>query len=226
MFLGHFAVGFGAKRAAPELSLGTLFLSAQLADLVWPTLVLAGVEEVAIRPGVTAVVPLDFVSYPWSHSLLALAGWGVLLALALLAMRRSRIAAAVAFAAVVSHWLLDFASHRPDLPLLPHGAGRFGLELWRSLPWTLGVELALFALGVALYAGATRPRDRVGRWSLAALVGFLLAIYGANVFGPPPPAVPAIAWAGEAMWLLVVWGAWIDRHREVVPRLRPSGLRS
>jgi hypothetical protein len=30
MFIGHFAAGFGLKRAAPNVSLGTLFLGAQL----------------------------------------------------------------------------------------------------------------------------------------------------------------------------------------------------
>jgi len=49
VFIGHFAVAFAAKRAVPEVSLGTLFLAAQLADLVWPTLVLLGFEQFAIR---------------------------------------------------------------------------------------------------------------------------------------------------------------------------------
>ena len=44
MFLGHFGVAFAAKRAAPEVSLGTLFAAAQAADLLWPNLVLAGVD--------------------------------------------------------------------------------------------------------------------------------------------------------------------------------------
>ena len=28
------------------------------------------------------------------------------------------------------------------------------------------------------------------------------------------PSVEAIAWAGHAQWLLVLWAAWVDRHRE------------
>src|SRR5262245_25636207 len=82
MFIGHYAVAFGAKRVVPRVSLGTLFLCAQLADLIWPTLVLLGVERVEVRPGATAMTPLDFVSYPYSHSLLALAAWGALIGLA------------------------------------------------------------------------------------------------------------------------------------------------
>ena len=72
MFIGHFGLAFGAKKAAPAVSLGALFLACQFADLLWPTLVLLGFERVEIEPGATAFTPLDFVSYPYSHSLVAL----------------------------------------------------------------------------------------------------------------------------------------------------------
>jgi hypothetical protein len=216
MFIGHFALGFGAKKVAPEISLGTLFAAAQLADLVWPVLVLAGVERVEIRPGDTAVTPLEFVSYPWSHSLLMLAVWGALLAGAWWALRRGRAAAALTlFALVVSHWVLDVVSHRADMPLIPGGGTRLGLALWNSRPATLAVELALFAAGVLLYLRATRPRDRIGRAALWALVAFLLVIYLASLFGPPPPSARLVAFSGLALWLLLLWASWADRHRTI-----------
>lgn len=215
MFIGHFAVAFAAKRAAPEVSLGTLFLAAQLADLVWPTLVLLGVERFEIRPGITAVTPLDFIHYPYSHSLVALLGWGTALAVGYLFFRKGKPAAAGLLAVVVlSHWLLDVASHRPDMPLTLAGSERLGLGLWHSLPATLLVEGALFAACVALYARTTRPRDATGRWSLAALVAFLALVYMGNLSGPPPPSTAAVAWTAQAIWLLVAWGYWVDRHRE------------
>jgi hypothetical protein len=213
VFLGHFAVAFAAKRAAPRVSLGTLFLAAQLADLAWPTLVLLGFESFIIRPGITAVTPLDFTYYPYSHSLIALAGWGAGLAAAFLLLRKDAGGAATLFALVLSHWLLDFASHRPDMPLTLGGGERLGLGLWHSVPATLLVEGALFAACVWLYARATRPADRTGRWALVALVAFLVLAYLASVFGPPPPGVAAVAWTAQAIWLLVLWGYWIDRHR-------------
>jgi len=117
MFLGHFAVGFGAKRAAPCVSLGTLFAACQLADLLWPTLVLFGMERFEIRPGITAVTPLDFVSYPYSHSLVTLSAWGVLFGTLYALINRSHVATAAALAVVVvSHWVLDVLVHRPDMP--------------------------------------------------------------------------------------------------------------
>ena len=213
MFLGHFAVALAAKRAAPQISLGTLFLAAQLADLVWPTLVLAGVERFEIRPGITAVTPLEFIHYPYSHSLAALAAWGAALGAALFLWKREARAAAVLFALVLSHWVLDAVSHRPDLPLTHGGAERIGLGLWNSLPATLAVEGGLLAAGVVLYARTTRPLDRTGRWSLGALVVFLALVYLATLFGPPPSSTAEVAWSAQAVWLLVAWGYWIDRHR-------------
>jgi hypothetical protein len=197
----------------PEVSLGTLFLAAQLADLVWPTLVLLGLESFAIVPGITAVTPLDFIRYPYSHSVVGMAAWGLLLAALYLAIRGKVRAAVILFGVVLSHWLLDFVSHRPDLPLTLTGPERFGLGLWHSRPATLAVEGLLFAACVWIYARGTRPADRTGRWALIALVAFLVVIYLASIFGPPPPSVSAVAWSAQAIWLLVAWGYWIERHR-------------
>ena len=214
MFAGHFGVGFAAKRFAPGVGLGVLFLAAQFIDLLWPTFLLLGWERVAIAPGVTAVTPLDFQHYPYSHSLLASVGWGALLGGAYFALKRERRGALVVAALVVSHWLLDALMHRPDLPLAPFGEARVGLGLWNSLPATLLVEMPIFIGGCWLYARATRARDAVGRWAFAGLVAFLLLIQAMNLAGDPPPSVAAIAWAGHAQWLIVLWAFWVDRHRE------------
>jgi membrane-bound metal-dependent hydrolase YbcI (DUF457 family) len=224
MFIGHFAVGFAAKKAAPAVSLGSLFLACQLADLVWPILVLAGLEKFEVRPGVTAVTPLDFVHYPYSHSLVALLLWSGAFALGYKILRRSSWTAPVVLALLVlSHWVLDVITHRPDMPVTVTGDQRLGLGLWNSLPATMIVELILFGIGVAIYQRTTTPRDRTGRFALAGLVLFLLAMYFLNLFGPPPPNVATVAWGSQAMWLFVLWGYWIDRHRSgVVAARQPS----
>ncbi len=213
MFIGHFGVGFGAKSVAPKVSLGTLFLAAQFLDLLWPTLLLLGVERVRIAPGATAVTPLLFEHYPVSHSLLAVVGWATLVGCIYLLLRRERIGAFVLGVLVISHWGLDAIVHQPDLPLFPGSATVIGLNAWSSLPITLVIEVSLFALGVWLYARATTPADSVGRWGLGALIIFLLVIYAGNLFGAPPPNAEVIAWAGQLQWLLVLWGYWIDKHR-------------
>jgi membrane-bound metal-dependent hydrolase YbcI (DUF457 family) len=215
MFIGHFGVGFAAKSVAPKVSLGSLFLAAQFLDLLWPTLLLLGVERVRIVPGPTAVTPLLFEHYPISHSLIAVLGWAVLVALLYLLLRRERIGAGVLGMLVISHWVLDAIVHQADLPLFPGRATVIGLNAWSSLPLTLAIEVTVFGVGVWLYSYATWPKDAIGRWSLVALVVFLLGIYAGNLFGAPPPNTEAIAWVGQLQWLLVLWGYWIDKHRNV-----------
>lgn len=213
MFLGHFGVGFGAKAAAPRTSLGSLFLAAQFVDLLWPTLLLLGWEQVRILPHATQGPPLEFVSYPISHSLLSVVGWGVVGALLYQLVRRYPRGAVVIGAGVVSHYLLDLLVHFPDLPLYPGGPQRLGLGLWSSLWGSLALELGIFAIGVAVYLRTTRAIDRTGTFALWGLVLFLMLIQVGNVFGAPPPSVTALAWVGQAQWLFVVWGYWVDSHR-------------
>jgi hypothetical protein len=214
MFIGHFGLAFGAKKAAPAVSLGSLFLAGQFADLLWPTLLLLGIERVEVEPGVTAMTPLNFVSYPYSHSLLALSAWGLAAGIVYAVVRRARgLAALTLVALVVSHWVLDVVTHRPDMPLTLNGPARLGLGLWFSIPATLAVEFVLFGAGLAVYVRATSARDRIGSIGLWTLVAFLLIIYLAAAFGPPPPSATAVAWSAQALWLLVVWGYWVDNHR-------------
>jgi membrane-bound metal-dependent hydrolase YbcI (DUF457 family) len=215
MFIGHFAVGFAAKRAAPEVSLGVLIGAASLLDLLWPVFLLLGWERVRVDPGNTAFTPLAFDSYPISHSLLAAIGWSALCGLLYWAICRDGRGTATLVALVVSHWALDALSHRPDLPLTPTGLDRVGLGLWNSVPATLVVEGAMFVAGVWLYAAFTRARNRVGRWAFVTYVSLLALLYFASVFGPPPPNWQTIAWSDLAATLFVVWAAWLDWHREV-----------
>jgi hypothetical protein len=211
MFLGHFAVALGAKKAAPKTSLGTLVFAAQLADLLWPIFLLLGWEQVRIIPGAMAASVLVFTRYPYSHSLLALTLWGVGLGAVYFAIRRNARGAIVLGLCVVSHWLLDFIVHAPDLPLFPGGA-RYGLGLWNSLAGTLAVELGLFVVGTAIYLRVTRAKDPTGRYALWSLLLFLLVAYIGSLLGPPPPSVSVLAVTALAIWLIVPWAAWADRQ--------------
>lgn len=215
MFIGHFALGFAAKRATPGVSLAALFAAAQLADLLWPFFLLAGWEQVRPAPGNNPFLLLEFVSYPLSHSLLMLVVWGVAFGFI---YQRSAGASASAFAwlagLVVSHWILDVATHRPDMPLYP-GGPKFGLGLWNYPLATLVVEGAMFAAGLAVYLRATRSRDRTGRWAIAILVALLVVAYGASLAGGEPPPENAIAIGAIAGAAVIVGiSAWADRHRQ------------
>jgi membrane-bound metal-dependent hydrolase YbcI (DUF457 family) len=222
MFIGHFAVALGAKRLAPRTSLGTLVAAAQLIDLVWPVLLLTGVEVVRIDPGNTASTPLDFVSYPFTHGATSVLLWAAGFGGLHWWRRRDRTGAWTVAGLVVSHWLLDALTNRPDLPLWP-GGPRVGLGLWDSVPASVAVEALLFAGGTLLYVRATRWKDAVGRYGLYAFLGLLVLIAVGNLLGPPPPSARAIGAAGLALWLFVPLAAWIDRHRVVRETIdRPS----
>ena len=216
MFIGHAAVGLASKQLAPRVSLGTLIAAPFALDVIWPLLVLAGAEHFRVDPGNTAFTHLDFYDYPWSHSLLMAAVWSLLFAAGHFASKRDRRAAIVLAAGVISHWLFDFITHRPDLPLFP-GGPKTGLGLWNSRPGTLLVELALFATGVALYLRHTRALNRAGSIAFWALIVTLLLIYGANAMTIPPPetSTTGIAISALLIPLFFIWAAWVDRRREV-----------
>jgi hypothetical protein len=208
MFLGHYAVALAARRAAPATSLGTLFLASVFVDLLWPMLLLTGIERARIDPGIRGLGPLVFEHYPVSHSLLMVCAWALLAGGAYYAVARDRHAATLVALLVVSHWLLDAVAHRPDLALVPGGAVRVGFGLWNAPPASVVAELGLFAGGVLLYLRATPGQKR---WPLGALCVLLLAIFAADLLGPPPPSITAVAVAGLAQWLLVAAGWWVDR---------------
>jgi len=211
MFVGHLAVALVAKRAAPTVNLGWLMAGVTALDLIWPVFVLAGIEHVRVVQGATAFTPLIFDSYPWSHSLVMAVVWG----LALVAIARSRRVIAPAgllVGLVVSHWVLDFVTHRPDMPIYP-GSSKLGLGLWNSIPGTLIVELVLYAAGLWIYLRATEARDRIGRWGFLALAVFLVVVYVAFIGLVPPSIQNLYISALAGIILLTVWSWWADRHR-------------
>jgi len=214
MFIGHFAVGFAAKRAAPRASLGTYVAAGLFLDILWPVFLLLGIEHVRIAPGNTAFTPFDFVSYPWSHSLLMAVVWSLIFGGGYDLMRRDKSTAKVLAAVVFSHWILDWVTHRADLPLAPGIGFKTGLGLWNSVPATVAVEVTLFLALALWYERATEPLDGVGKWAWYAMIGVLLGIYGASLGPPPPPGQERmVAFITMSLLIFVPWAAWVDRHR-------------
>ena len=212
MFVGHLAVAFIGKRAAPSVSLGWHMAAVTALDLIWPFLLLAGVETVTIQRGATAFTPLVFDSYPWSHSLMMSVVWAAVLYALARWRGASKQAAMVLGILVVSHWVLDFVSHAPDMPLWPGGSPRFGLGLWNSIPATLVVEGLLWVAGITVYLKLRRPLRWQGVLAFWSFVAVCTLMWIAGPWSPPPPSVRSLAWFGLIGWLVIPWSDWADRH--------------
>lgn len=209
MFVGHLAVALVAKRAAPAANLGWLMAGVTALDLIWPVFVLAGLEHVRIVQGATAFTPLIFDSYPWSHSLVMALVWGLALA-AVARWRDVRASAGLLVTLVISHWVLDFASHAPDMPLWPGPSPRLGLGLWYSIPLTLVIEGTLWILAIVVFLKG-RPRRREGRVAFWSLVVVSTLLWATGPWSPPPPSTRALGWFALIGWILVPWAALADR---------------
>ena len=215
MFIGHNALAFAAKRAAPRTSLGVLMAAAIFVDLLWPIFLIFGVEHVAIFHGATRMTPLIFYDYPWTHSLLMGIAWAILFAMVYWGVSRYGRGAIVVGLLVISHWVLDLIVHVPDLPLVPGSGPKLGLGLWNYPLVTIGIESFLLAVGILTYRDVTKPRDRVGSIAYWALVVTLVGIYIASIGGPAPPNLRVLEYMGLSGWLIPFWAGWFDRHREV-----------
>lgn len=213
MFIGHFGVGFAGKKFSKSASLGTYFMAAQWIDLLWPILLLLGIEKVKIEPGISNVTPLNFNYYPFTHSLAAAIIWGVIFGVIYFLIKKNAKTSIILGVFVVSHWVLDFLVHIPDLPIFPGSELKVGLGLWNSFTATIILEGLIFGIGIYLYYKVTKTKNKTGTYSLIGLVVFLILIYISNLFGPPPDSVKAIGIVGNAQWLIILWGYWIDKNR-------------
>jgi hypothetical protein len=218
VFLGHYGVAFALKRAEPKLSLGTLFLAVQLADLLWGIFLLLGWEHARIIPGFTPVTPLEFLDYPISHSLVAGLAWGVAAA-ALYYSWPTRDtshhwqAAAIVGLAVLTHYPLDVLVHVPDLPLFGNDSPKLGLGIWNYPVATMLLELFVLGSGLAIYAVLRSQRHPIRPGRLTVLLVILVGTYLASQFGPPPPSMTAVAISDIIFMLGVAWlAAWADRR--------------
>jgi hypothetical protein len=211
MFVGHLAVALGAKRAAPNVNLGWLMAGVSALDLIWPFFLLAGIERATISPGTTAFTPLVFDAYPWSHSLVLSFLWGLVL-FAIMRTARVAVSPSLVVGLVVSHWVLDFVTHVPDLPIWP-GSPRYGLGLWNSIPGTMIVEGAIWISGIVIYLRTLAGNGQRPGWPFWSFVVFCSLMWVTSPFSPPPPSEEFLAWFGLVGWIVIPWAAWGDRAR-------------
>lgn len=217
MFVGHYAVGLAAKRFAPRASMGALLAAPILLDLLWPIFLLIGREQVSIEPNPNPFLRLAFVSYPISHGLVAVVGWATLFAAIYFGVARYITGAIVIWIGVVSHWVLDYVTHRPDLPLIAGGNRLLGLGLWNHPRITVAVEIVMFAAGIFIYLQITAPKDKLGSIAFWVFAITLVGLYAASIFAPPPSSGKKLAIGALFSWLFVAWAWLFDDHRQVKP---------
>ena len=208
MFIGHFALGLISKKGQQLPSLAMMFIATQLLDLIWPILLLVGIESFTIDPSNTKLTHLNFEYYPYSHSLLMAIVWGLLLGLCYYFFTKNKKSSFILGALVLSHWVLDFITHRPDLPLTPFTELKVGLGLWNFPIGAIVLELVLLVLGLYIYLTSTNLKRKISFW---ILISFLLVIHILNLLSPPPPSIEAVAWSANLMWLIVLWAWWIEK---------------
>jgi hypothetical protein len=213
MFVGHYAVALAAKRFTPRTSLGILFIAVQLLDVVWAPLILLGVEHARVVPGLLPASALDLYDMPWTHGLVAAIAWSWF------AFRFSKNG--ILGACIFSHWVLDFVTHRPDLPLF-RGSTRVGLGLWRFREATFFVEAALLIGGLLIYQQSTRARTPAGEYAMKAYVGVLILMEAFNLYGPAPANIRQVAISAEVAYIVLAAIAWrLDLLREHIVHIEP-----
>jgi hypothetical protein len=200
MFVGHYAAALAAKAVEPRAPLWTLIAGAQLIDIGWAGLVMAGVEKIRFNPDLPGS-PLELYHMPWTHSLPAVLVWS-LAALALCRwVLRLPWGACVAVALVVfSHWALDFLVHRPDLELW-FGGPKVGLGWWDYPDAEKTLEMGLIALtgGAWLWSRGAWSRSP---WPALAFIAFLVALQ--IVAGLTVPTGSTVAYGRTALIVFLV----------------------
>jgi hypothetical protein len=217
MLVGHYSLALIARKVEPRLSLPAAILAAMLADFLWCVFMIAGVEEVRMKPGFTmssglrAIDVLEAGNVAFSHSLAMDILWAALFAGAYFFWRRNTGAAWILFALVLSHWLLDFVSHPPDMPLAPGIDRYFGLGLWTSFRATLVVEGFMWLLAIMIYVSGKRLR-RASRFVFFGGVIILTLSWLGNIAGPPPSNLHIIGFSSLTFFsLTVVWAYFVDQ---------------
>ena len=216
MFIGHWAPALAAAAVSKrQPRLGALFIAAQLVDWAFFAFLLAGVEDMRVVPGITAMNPLDLYHMPYTHSLLGTAAFAAGFGVAILVWLRDRRYALLAGAVVLSHWLLDLIVHRPDLTIA--GAPpKLGLGLWNVPAVEMPLELLLTFGALGFYLSRTR-----GPLLPPVVLGaVLLLLQAINWFGPAPTAMTAgtsvLAFVAFGLATAAAW--WLGMTRRHVHR--------
>lgn len=188
MFIGHYGVAVAAAALLPDVPALVPLTGVAFPDLLWGGFILTGVEKATVKPDSPLITDVEFVSYPYSHSLVMTSLIATVPALALV-FTLSLKAGIVFLLASISHWLIDVLVHRGDLPILGfgHNDRKIGFGLWNYPLLSFLLELAAFVIPVLLVLSLSQAA------SILALGAVLHLINANGFFGFNPKGAPSSA---------------------------------
>jgi len=175
----HSATALVIKRRFPSVSLTLLLVSVQAMELMWVILNYLGVERTTTASNVRTVADIYLAYMPYSHSVAtvtvaaAVVWWTI-------ERRLDRPSLGRALAAgIVSHLVLDIATHARDIPLRPGSSYQLGLGLYSGAPSVaFVVELLYGVLCWWIYRGSGSLLAVVVAGNLANVSLFFAGIGG------------------------------------------------
>lgn len=211
MFIGHFAPAFvAAAMYSRGPKLGTYFVAAQLIDWAFFTLAIIGIEKMRIDPGATVMVPYDLYFLPYTHSLVGTAVWAAAFGLIVLVWQKDALAGFLSALVVITHWVLDWVVHRPDLTIAG-GEEAYGLGLWNhpeiAMPLEIGITLAAFIFYIK------KSRGPVAQPLI--LISVMMAFQAINWFAPHPSEAGLFVYLQALLAFAVLTGfaVWVGNNR-------------
>ena len=200
----HAATALLIKRRFPSVSLTPLLISVQAMELAWVGLNYLGVEQTTTAATVRSVADIHLSYMPYSHSV------GTVTAAAFLAwwtLGRRALGRAVAIG-IVSHLVLDIATHAADIALWPGSPfPMLGLGLYSRAPSAAFlVELLYGVVCWWIYRGSRALLAVVVAGNLANISFFFASIPGPEQFLAGRPMLVVTLVFTQIVTMLVLVG--------------------
>ncbi|BBB26910.1 hypothetical protein [Amphritea japonica] len=218
MFAGHIGAALAIGKLDRKVGLGPLIAASLLIDLLLWAFILLGWESVAIPENFTETHQPSFI-FPFSHSLSAAIIWSALAGVVAFLWYSERKglhlrAVFMISIAVLSHWLLDFTVHNPQLPLLGEASFKVGLGLWDNMPIALLFESFILVAGLFLFlSGANISGAKKIALSILCLTTLAFTIAGMTI-APPPPSAMAMAESSIIIIAVIcVLAGWLGKEK-------------
>lgn len=146
---GHLAIGFAARKYAPQIPVIVFLIAAYAIDLIYFIFLAFGIDKIDYDP--------------WSHSLFMAVIWSFSAGLITLLFSKKFRSGLVIGLVVFSHWILDIIVW-DNVPLFFDETHRIGFGLYNKIGFSLtglkldsgtaiaaSIELCMLAVGVVIY---------------------------------------------------------------------------